>query len=232
MVESAHQDLVFNRFRKQKELSAANGFNPKLNRAKTDYNQICGLRASHRAGPCKHWWTLKNKNTVKHFSVGYRGATDSFFLSCCNLGSWFPLSSGCIGRANNLKKHPRCERIVLQRPGFDWGVAACTRLWAPCRCIIPYTVYTASYHATPCWSTMVLCTMIWNTIHLWCTMPWCSAHQLHAGMVLFSNPHPSPRTIFWCTEQYSGFICTRVTQSSKTAPVWDPSYQWNMDVLI
>ena len=55
MVESAHQDLVFNRFRKQKELSAANGFNPKLNRAKTDYNQICGLRASHRAGPCKHW---------------------------------------------------------------------------------------------------------------------------------------------------------------------------------
>ena len=43
MVESAHQDLVFNRFRKQKELSAANGFNPELNRAKTDYNQICGL---------------------------------------------------------------------------------------------------------------------------------------------------------------------------------------------
>ena len=140
MVESAHQDLVFNRFRKQKELSAANGFNPELNRAKTDYNQICGLRASHRAGPCKHWWTLKNKNIVKHLSVSYRGAVvflkvvDLLFDANCNLGSWFPLSSGCIGRANNLKKHPRCERIVLQRPGFDWGVGACNRLCAPCRC--------------------------------------------------------------------------------------------------
>ena len=158
--------------------------------------------------------------------------------------------SGCIGRANNLKKHPRCERIVLQRPGFDWGVEACTRLCAPCRC----TVYnTLSKHLFKSNSITV-----YNTIHcLYCIIP-CHTMLVYYGVVhhdmehhpsvmhhalvlctpaacrdgVVLQPHPSPRTIFWCTEQYSGFICTRVTQSSKTAPVWDPSYQWNMDVLI
>ena len=53
-----------------------------------------------------------------------------------------------------MKKHPRCERIVLQRPGFDWGVGACTRLCAPCRCTVYGTIHCV-YCIIPCHTMLV-----------------------------------------------------------------------------